>query len=329
MISNRESFDRFVTRSKIISEIRRYLDAQGFLEVETPVLHNEAGGAAAKPFITHHNAQNIDMVLRIATELHLKRLIVGGMERVYEIGRVFRNEGMDATHNPEFTSIEVYQAYADFHDIMNLTEGIIQHAAKAVKGDGPINYQGTEIKINEPFKRIHMVDAIKEITGVDFWQDMTLEEAKVIAAEKNVPVEKHYTEVGHIINAFFEEFVEETLIQPTFVYGHPVAVSPLAKKNPEDPRFTDRFELFIMTKEYGNAFTELNDPIDQLSRFESQAAAKELGDDEATGIDYDYVEALEYGMPPTGGLGIGIDRLCMLLTDTTTIRDVLLFPTMK
>ena len=329
LISNRESFDRFVTRSKIISEIRRYLDAQGFLEVETPVLHNEAGGAAAKPFITHHNAQNIDMVLRIATELHLKRLIVGGMERVYEIGRVFRNEGMDATHNPEFTSIEVYQAYADFHDIMNLTEGIIQHAAKAVKGDGPINYQGTEIKINEPFKRIHMVDAIKEITGVDFWQDMTLEEAKVIAAEKNVPVEKHYTEVGHIINAFFEEFVEETLIQPTFVYGHPVAVSPLAKKNPEDPRFTDRFELFIMTKEYGNAFTELNDPIDQLSRFEAQAAAKELGDDEATGIDYDYVEALEYGMPPTGGLGIGIDRLCMLLTDTTTIRDVLLFPTMK
>jgi len=329
LISNRESFERFVTRSKIISEIRRYLDQKGFLEVETPVLHNEAGGAAARPFITHHNAQNIDMVLRIATELHLKRLIVGGMERVYEIGRIFRNEGMDATHNPEFTSIEVYQAYADFQDIMDLTEGIIQHAAKSVKGDGPVNYQGTEIKINEPFKRVHMVDAIKEITGVDFWQDMTFEEAKAIAAEKKVPVEKHYTEVGHIINAFFEEFVEETLIQPTFVYGHPVAVSPLAKKNPEDQRFTDRFELFIMTKEYGNAFTELNDPIDQLSRFEAQAKAKELGDDEATGIDYDYIEALEYGMPPTGGLGIGIDRLCMLLTDTTTIRDVLLFPTMK
>ena len=329
LISNRESFERFVTRSKIISEIRRYLDQKGFLEVETPVLHNEAGGAAARPFITHHNAQNIDMVLRIATELHLKRLIVGGMERVYEIGRIFRNEGMDATHNPEFTSIEVYQAYADFQDIMDLTEGIIQHAAKSVKGDGPINYQGTEIKINEPFKRVHMVDAIKEITGVDFWQNMTLEEAKAIAAEKKVPVEKHYTEVGHIINAFFEEFVEETLIQPTFVYGHPVAVSPLAKKNPEDQRFTDRFELFIMTKEYGNAFTELNDPIDQLSRFEAQAKAKELGDDEATGIDYDYIEALEYGMPPTGGLGIGIDRLCMLLTDTTTIRDVLLFPTMR
>ena len=314
LISNRESFERFVTRSKIISEIRRYLDGQGFLEVETPVLHNEAGGAAARPFITHHNAQNIDMVLRIATELHLKRLIVGGMERVYEIGRIFRNEGMDATHNP---------------DIMDLTEGIIQHAAVSVNGDGPVNYQGTEIKINEPFKRVHMVDAIKEITGVDFWQDMSFEEAAALAKEKKVPLEKHFTEVGHVINAFFEEFVEETLIQPTFVYGHPVAVSPLAKKNPEDPRFTDRFELFIMTKEYANAFTELNDPIDQLSRFEAQAKAKELGDDEATGIDYDFVEALEYGMPPTGGLGIGIDRLVMLLTDVTTIRDVLLFPTMK
>ena len=329
LISNRESFDRFVTRSKIISEIRHYLDGLGFLEVETPVLHNEAGGAAARPFITHHNAQDIDMVLRIATELHLKRLIVGGMEKVYEIGRIFRNEGMDATHNPEFTSIEAYQAYADFHDIMDLTEGIIQHVSKAVKGEGPISYQGTEIAIDKPFKRVHMVDAIKEVTGVDFWKDMTLEEAQAIAKEKNIPVEKHFTSVGHIINAFFEEFVEETLIQPTFVYGHPVEVSPLAKKNAEDPRFTDRFELFIMTKEYGNAFTELNDPIDQLSRFEAQAKAKELGDDEATGIDYDYVEALEYGMPPTGGLGIGIDRLVMLLTDTTTIRDVLLFPTMK
>ena len=321
--------DIFMKRAAVIKTMRTALDEAGYTEVETPILQSIPGGASARPFITHHNSLDIDLYLRIATELYLKRLIVGGFEGVYEIGKNFRNEGMDATHNPEFTSIEVYQAYADFHDIMNLTEGIIQHAAKAVKGDGPINYQGTEIKINEPFKRIHMVDAIKEITGVDFWQDMTLDEAKAIAAEKNVPVEKHYTEVGHIINAFFEEFVEETLIQPTFVYGHPVAVSPLAKKNPEDPRFTDRFELFIMTKEYGNAFTELNDPIDQLSRFEAQAAAKELGDDEATGIDYDYVEALEYGMPPTGGLGIGIDRLCMLLTDTTTIRDVLLFPTMK
>ncbi len=329
LITNRDSFDRFVTRSKIISEIRRYLDGLGFLEVETPVLHNEAGGAAAKPFVTHHNAQDMDMVLRIATELHLKRLIVGGMERVYEIGRIFRNEGMDATHNPEFTSIEVYQAYADFNDIMDLTEGIIQHATKTVKGDGPVIYQETEIKINEPFKRVHMVDAIKEVTGVDFWPQMSLDEAKALAQEKNVPLEKHFTSVGHVINAFFEEFVEETLIQPTFVYGHPVEVSPLAKKNADDPRFTDRFELFIMNHEYGNAFTELNDPIDQLERFKAQAAAKELGDDEATGIDYDYVEALEYGMPPTGGLGIGIDRLVMLLTDTTTIRDVLLFPTMK
>ena len=329
MISNRESFERFVTRSKIISEIRRYLDGLGFLEVETPVLHNEAGGAAARPFITHHNAQDMDMVLRIALELHLKRLIVGGMEKVYEIGRVFRNEGMDVTHNPEFTMIELYEAYADFKDIMDITEGIIQHASKAVNGDGPISYQGTEIAIDQPFKRVHMVDAIKEVTGVDFWKEMTLEEAQAIAKEKNVPVEKHFTSVGHIINAFFEEFVEETLIQPTFVYGHPVEVSPLAKKNAENPRFTDRFELFIMTKEYGNAYSELNDPIDQLSRFEAQAKAKELGDDEATGIDYDYVEALEYGMPPTGGLGIGIDRLVMLLTDTTTIRDVLLFPTMK
>ena len=329
MISNRESFERFVTRSKIISEIRRYLDGLGFLEVETPVLHNEAGGAAARPFVTHHNAQDMDMVLRIALELHLKRLIVGGMEKVYEIGRVFRNEGMDATHNPEFTMIELYEAYADFKDIMDITEGIIQNASAAVNGNGPITYQGTEIAIDQPFKRIHMVDAIKEVTGVDFWKEMTLEEAQELAKEKNVPVEKHFTSVGHIINAFFEEFVEETLIQPTFVYGHPVEVSPLAKKNAEDPRFTDRFELFIMTKEYGNAYSELNDPIDQLSRFEAQAKAKELGDDEATGVDYDYVEALEYGMPPTGGLGIGIDRLVMLLTDTTTIRDALLFPTMK
>lgn len=328
LISNRESFDRFVTRSRIVSEIRRYLDNQGFLEVETPVLHNEAGGAAARPFITHHNAQNIDMVLRIATELHLKRLIVGGMERVYEMGRIFRNEGMDATHNPEFTTIEAYQAYADFEDIMDLTEGIIQSAAKAVTDAESVPYQGTEIFIGRKFARKHMLEAIKEQTGIDFWKDMTLEEATALAKEHHVTVEKHFT-VGHIINAFFEDFVEDTLIQPTFIYGHPVEVSPLAKKNADDPRFTDRFELFIVGREFANAFTELNDPIDQLSRFEAQAKAKELGDDEATGIDYDYVEALEYGMPPTGGLGIGIDRLIMLLTDVTSIRDVLLFPTMK
>lgn len=328
LISNRESFERFVTRSRIVSKIRRYLDNQGFLEVETPVLHNEAGGAAARPFITHHNAQNIDMVLRIATELHLKRLIVGGMERVYEMGRIFRNEGMDATHNPEFTTIEAYQAYADFEDIMDLTEGIIQSAAKAVTDAESVPYQGTEIFIGRKFARKHMLEAIKEQTGIDFWKEMTLEEATALAKEHHVTVEKHFT-VGHIINAFFEDFVEDTLIQPTFIYGHPVEVSPLAKKNADDPRFTDRFELFIVGREFANAFTELNDPIDQLSRFEAQAQAKELGDDEATGIDYDYVEALEYGMPPTGGLGIGIDRLIMLLTDVTSIRDVLLFPTMK
>ncbi|NYS48522.1 lysine--tRNA ligase [Streptococcus danieliae] len=329
LISNRESFERFMARSKIVSEIRRYLDNQGFLEVETPVLHNEAGGAAARPFETHHNAQNIDMVLRIATELHLKRLIVGGMERVYEMGRIFRNEGMDATHNPEFTTIEAYQAYADFQDIMDLVQGIIQAAAKAVTDQDIISYQNHEIKIGHDFARIHMLDAIKDITGVDFWQEMTLEQAQDLAKEHQVPVEKHFTSVGHIINAFFEEYVEDTLIQPTFIYGHPVEVSPLAKKNADDPRFTDRFELFIVGKEFANAFTELNDPIDQLSRFEAQAKAKELGDDEATGIDYDFIEALEYGMPPTGGLGIGIDRLVMLLTNVTSIRDVLLFPTMK
>lgn len=329
LISNRESFERFMDRSKIVSEIRRYLDNQGFLEVETPVLHNEAGGAAARPFETHHNAQNIDMVLRIATELHLKRLIVGGMERVYEMGRIFRNEGMDATHNPEFTTIEAYQAYADFQDIMDLVQGIIQAAAKAVTDQDIISYQDHEIKIGHDFTRIHMLDAIKDITGVDFWQEMTLEQAQDLAKEHKVPVEKHFTSVGHIINAFFEEYVEDTLIQPTFIYGHPVEVSPLAKKNADDPRFTDRFELFIVGKEFANAFTELNDPIDQLSRFEAQAKAKELGDDEATGIDYDFIEALEYGMPPTGGLGIGIDRLVMLLTNVTSIRDVLLFPTMK
>lgn len=329
LISNRESFERFIARSKIVSEIRRYLDHQGFLEVETPVLHNEAGGAAARPFETHHNAQNIDMVLRIATELHLKRLIVGGMERVYEMGRIFRNEGMDATHNPEFTTIEAYQAYADFQDIMDLVQGIIQAAAKAVTDQTIISYQDHEIKIGHDFARVHMLDAIKDITGVDFWQEMTLEQAQDLAKEHKVPMEKHFTSVGHIINAFFEEYVEDTLIQPTFIYGHPVEVSPLAKKNTDDPRFTDRFELFIVGKEFANAFTELNDPIDQLSRFEAQAKAKELGDDEATGIDYDFIEALEYGMPPTGGLGIGIDRLVMLLTNVTSIRDVLLFPTMK
>ncbi|SKA09290.1 lysyl-tRNA synthetase, class 2 [Pilibacter termitis] len=328
LISNRDSFERFTKRSQIISEIRRYLDSLGYLEVETPTLHNEAGGAAARPFITHHNALDVDLYLRIALELHLKRLIVGGMEKVYEIGRVFRNEGIDTTHNPEFTMLEAYTAYTDFNDVMDLTEGIIVSAAKKALGVTDVVYDGVEIQLGNGFKRVHMVDAIKEKTGVDFWNDYTLEEAKEIAKEHEVHIEDHM-EVGHIINEFFEQFVEETLIQPTFVYGHPVAISPLAKKNDKDPRFTDRFELFIVGREFANAFTELNDPIDQRERFEAQEREKAAGNDEAQGIDEDFIEALEYGMPPTGGLGIGIDRLVMLLTDAQSIRDVLLFPTMR
>lgn len=328
LISNRESFDRFMKRSQIISQIRRYLDGLGYIEVETPVLHNEAGGATARPFITHHNALDIDLYLRIALELHLKRLIVGGMEKVYEIGRVFRNEGIDTTHNPEFTMMEVYTAYTDYQDIMNLTEGIIRDAAKNVLGETTITYDGAEIDLGSEFKRIHMVDAVKEQTGVDFWKEMSIEEARAFAKEHNVEINDNM-EVGHILNEFFETFVEDTLEQPTFVYGHPVEVSPLAKKNDEDPRFTDRFELFIVGREFANAFTELNDPIDQRARFEAQEKEKEQGNDEAHGVDEDFLEALEYGMPPTGGLGIGIDRLVMLLTDVQSIRDVLLFPTMR
>lgn len=328
LISNRESFDRFVSRSKIISEVRRYLDSHDYLEVETPVLHNEAGGAAARPFMTHHNAQDIDMALRIALELHLKRLIVGGMEKVYEIGRVFRNEGMDTTHNPEFTMLEVYTAYTDYMDVMNLTEGLIQHVAKAAVGKDVVTYDDQEINLSDTFKRVHMVDAINEKTGVNFFDIADLDAAKAVAEAHHIKVEPHFR-WGHIVNEFFEKYVEETLIQPTFIFGHPVDISPLAKKNPEDDRFTDRFELFIVGREFGNAFTELNDPIDQLERFEKQASDAANGDDEATGIDYDFVESLEYGMPPTGGLGIGIDRLVMLLTGAQSIRDVLLFPTMK
>ena len=328
LISNRESFERFMKRSKIISQIRRYLDGLGYIEVETPVLHNEAGGATARPFITHHNALDIDLYLRIALELHLKRLIVGGMEKVYEIGRVFRNEGIDTTHNPEFTMMEVYTAYTDYQDIMNLTEGIIRDAAKNVLGETTITYDGAEIDLGSEFKRIHLVDAVKEQTGVDFWKSLSIEEARAAAKEHNVEINENM-EVGHILNEFFETFVEDTLEQPTFVYGHPVEVSPLAKKNDEDPRFTDRFELFIVGREFANAFTELNDPIDQRARFEAQEKEKEQGNDEAHGVDEDFLEALEYGMPPTGGLGIGIDRLVMLLTDVQSIRDVLLFPTMR
>lgn len=328
LISNRDSFDTFVKRSQIIKEIRNYLNEHDYLEVETPTLHNMAGGAAARPFITHHNALDMELYLRIALELHLKRLIVGGMEKVYEIGRVFRNEGIDTTHNPEFTMMEVYTAYADYRDIMDLTEGIIQHVAEKVNNSLTVEYGDVTVQLGGKWARIHMVDAIKEQTGVDFWQEMTDEEARAIAKEHKVHVEDHM-EFGHVVNEFFETFVEDTLIQPTFIYGHPTAVSPLSKKNPEDGRFTDRFEVFIVGNEYGNAFTELNDPIDQRERFEAQAREKDLGNDEAHGVDNDFIEALEYGMPPTGGLGIGIDRLVMLLTNSASIRDVLLFPTMK
>ncbi|MBC9825664.1 lysine--tRNA ligase [Carnobacterium inhibens] len=328
LISNRESFDRFTKRSQIIREVRNYLNEQDYLEVETPTLHNLAGGAAARPFITHHNALDMELYLRIALELHLKRLIVGGMEKVYEIGRVFRNEGVDTTHNPEFTMLEAYTAYTDFEDVMDLVEGLIRTVAQRVLGTGKITYNAQEIDLETPWKRQHMVDAIKEYSGVDFWKHMTDEEARALAKEHDVPVTAH-SQFGHVVNEFFEKFVEDKLIQPTFIYGHPLEISPLAKKNVEDPRFTDRFEAFIVGNEYGNAFSELNDPIDQRERFEAQMKERALGNDEAHMIDEDFLESLEYGMPPTGGLGIGIDRLVMLLTDAQSIRDVLLFPTMR
>jgi lysyl-tRNA synthetase, class II len=328
LMTNDESKQTFITRSKIIRAIRNYLDGQGFLEVETPLLHTIAGGAAARPFITHHNALDMQLYLRIAIELHLKRLIVGGLEKVYEIGRVFRNEGVSTRHNPEFTLIELYEAYADYEDIMNLTENLIAHVAQEVLGTTSVQYGEDTIELGVGWKRLHMVDAVKEATGVDFWQPMTVEEARAYAAEHGVEIKPSH-EVGHIINEFFEQKVEETLVQPTFITGHPVEISPLAKKNAEDPRFTDRFELFIVRREHANAFTELNDPIDQRERFEAQMAEKEAGNDEAHEMDNDFIEALEYGMPPTGGLGIGIDRLIMLLTNSASIRDVLLFPTMR
>ncbi|MDR1013258.1 MAG: lysine--tRNA ligase, partial [Lactobacillales bacterium] len=313
---------------QIISEIRRFLDHKGYLEVETPTLHNEAGGASAHPFITHHNALNMNLYLRIALELHLKRLIVGGMEKVYEIGRVFRNEGIDTIHNPEFTMLEAYTAYADFHDVMDLTEELIRHIAKKTLQKAKITYGSEKIDLETNFRRAHMLDLIKEQTGVDFSSKMSLEGARKLAKKHQVEFEEHM-EVGHIINEFFEKFVEETLIQPTFVYGYPIEISPLAKKNVKDKRFTDRFELFIISREFANAFTELNDPIEQRTRFEQQVREKKAGNDEAHSLDEDFVEALEYGMPPTGGLGLGIDRLVMLLTNASSIRDVLLFPTMR
>jgi lysyl-tRNA synthetase class 2 len=329
LIMNEESRNTFVTRTKIISAMRRYLDDLGYLEVETPILHTTLGGAAARPFTTHHNTLDMPLYLRIATELHLKRLLVGGLEKVYEIGRIFRNEGLSVRHNPEFTSIELYEAYSDMNGMMDITENMIIHIAENVLGTTVVNYGGTEINLGKGWRRWHMVDAIKEVTGVDFWTEMTLDEAKAIAKEHGIHVPAHYTGVGHIINEFFEEFVEKEIVQPTFIYGHPVEVSPLAKKNADDGRFTDRFELFIDKREYANAFTELNDPIDQKQRFEAQLAEAALGNDEANEMDIDFIEALEYGMPPAGGMGLGIDRLVMLLTDSSSIRDVLLFPTMR
>ncbi|WP_407974566.1 lysine--tRNA ligase [Bacillus altitudinis] len=328
LIVNPESKQTFIMRSKIIQSMRRYLDSKGYLEVETPTMHSIPGGASARPFITHHNALDMPLYMRIAIELHLKRLIVGGLEKVYEIGRVFRNEGVSTRHNPEFTMIELYEAYADYKDIMNLTENLIAHIAQEVLGTTTIQYGEDEIDLKPEWKRLHMVEAVKEATGVDFWQEMSVEEAKQHAADHGVEITKNMI-VGHIINEFFEQKVEETLVQPTFIYGHPVEISPLAKKNPEDPRFTDRFELFIVRREHANAFTELNDPIDQRERFEAQLKEREEGNDEAHLMDDDFVEALEYGMPPTGGLGIGIDRLIMLLTNSPSIRDVLLFPQMR
>ncbi|MEK5440208.1 MULTISPECIES: lysine--tRNA ligase [unclassified Fredinandcohnia] len=328
LIMSPESKETFITRSKIIRAMRRYLDDHGYLEVETPMMHSIPGGASAKPFITHHNALDIPLYMRIAIELHLKRLIVGGLEKVYEIGRVFRNEGVSTRHNPEFTMIELYEAYADYKDIMSLTENLVAHIAQEVLGTTTVTYGEYEIDLKPEWKRLHMVDAIKEYVGVDFWKEMSVEEARQLAKEHNVEINDNM-QYGHIVNEFFEQKIEEKLIQPTFIYGHPVEISPLAKKNPEDPRFTDRFELFIVAREHANAFTELNDPIDQRQRFEAQLKEREQGNDEAHMMDEDFVEALEYGLPPTGGLGIGIDRLVMLLTNSPSIRDVLLFPQMR
>ncbi|MEC1525215.1 lysine--tRNA ligase [Neobacillus niacini] len=328
LIVSQESRETFITRSKIIQAMRRYLDDNGYLEVETPMMHSIAGGASARPFITHHNALDMELYMRIAIELHLKRLIVGGLEKVYEIGRVFRNEGVSTRHNPEFTMIELYEAYADYQDIMSLTENLIAHIAQEVLGSTTVQYGEYEVNLKPEWKRLHMVDAIKEYTGVDFWKQMSVEEARALAKDHGVEITEHML-YGHIVNEFFEQKVEEKLIQPTFIYGHPVEISPLAKKNEEDPRFTDRFELFIVAREHANAFTELNDPIDQRERFEAQLKEREQGNDEAHEMDEDFVEALEYGMPPTGGLGIGIDRLVMLLTNSPSIRDVLLFPLMR
>ncbi len=329
LIVNPEVKETFLLRSKILQEVKNYLNGEGYLEVDTPILNTIAGGAAARPFITHHNTLNIDMYLRIANELYLKRLIVGGFDRVYEMGRMFRNEGMDIKHNPEFTNIEFYAAYQDYNDMMDLSENLIRTVAEKTLGTSKITYQGTDIDLGGKWARKTMIDAIKEQTGVDFNTINTDEEAIKIAEEKNVEVEESKKTRGYIINAFFEEFVEETLIQPTFICDYPVEVSPLTKRKPDDPRLVERFELFIGGREYGNAYSELNDPIDQKGRFLEELRQKEAGDEEANDMDDDFICALEYGMPPTGGMGIGIDRLVMLLTDSASIRDVILFPTMK
>ena len=330
LIVNPEVKQTFIIRSKIISKIREILDEKGFLEVETPILNTISGGATAKPFITHHNALNIDMYLRIALELNLKRLIVGGFDKVYEMGRVFRNEGMDIRHNPEFTELELYSAYQDYHDMMDITEEIFSRTAKEVLGTTKITYQDQEIDLTPGWRRISMIDSIKEVTGIDFNNINTDEEAVALAKERNIKIPDQTKETrGDVISLFFDEYVEKTLIQPTFIYDYPVEISPLAKKCPNDKRMTERFEVFIGGREYGNAFSELNDPIDQYERFKKQVEAREAGDEEAGMMDEDYIQALEIGLPPTGGLGIGVDRFVMLLTNCSSIRDALLFPTMK
>ena len=328
LFMNEESKRVAFLRPQIIKCIRQYMDQQNFVEVETPILTTLLTGASARPFVTHHNTQDLDMYLRIALELPLKRLLVGGMEAVYEIGRVFRNEGMDPMHNPEFTLMEAYLAFSNLEGMMDLTEGMFTTIAEKVFGKYEFNFNGQLINLQKTWKRVSMVEAIKEKTSIDFTQPMTLQQATELAKQHDIEVEKHFT-VGHIINAFFEKYVEESLVQPTFLYGHPVEISPLTRVNMEDSRFVDRFELFIGGKEFANAYTELNDPIDQLERFKQQLAERELGNDEANDIDMDFIEALEYGMPPAGGIGYGIDRLCMLFTEVESIRDVILFPTMK
>ena len=328
LVMNPEVKDTFIKRSKIISSIRRYLDGQGFLEVETPMLVANAGGAAARPFITHSNALGEDFKLRISLELYLKRLIVGGMERVYEIGRVFRNEGVDTRHNPEFTLMELYQAYTDYNGMMDLTENLYRHVAQEVLGTTVITYNGVEMDLGKPFERITMVDAVKKYAGVDWNEIHTVEEARAVAKEHHVEYEERHKK-GDILNLFFEEFVEEHLIQPTFVMDHPIEISPLTKKKPENPEYVERFEFFMNGWEMANAYSELNDPIDQRERFKDQEAQLAQGNEEANTTDEDFLNALEIGMPPTGGIGFGIDRMCMLLTDSAAIRDVLLFPTMK